>query len=88
MGGMTKRQPKFGYNLYCGAGKAKSFWRWEVHNLSTKIICDAGFLYGTKEEAVTMATNAIARLSSPAHQHPMNRNRAPDAWRGPDRVVR
>jgi hypothetical protein len=62
--GTKKRKPKFGYSLYSGTGKPKTFWRWEVCNLSTKMICDAGVLYGTEADALTMASSAIGRLSS------------------------
>lgn len=63
---VTKRKPKFSYNLFGGTGKAKSFWRWEAYDVHTKIICEAGILYGTREEAAAMAASAITRLSAPA----------------------
>jgi hypothetical protein len=64
MHGSTKRRPRFSCSFYCASHASKSFWRWEVANLSTKIICDVGFLYGTKDDAVDLALKAIARLTS------------------------
>jgi hypothetical protein len=61
---VAKRNTKFSYTLFCSIEKPVSFWRWEVFDLSTKIICAAGFLYGTRRDAAATATNAIARLGS------------------------
>lgn len=85
---MAKRRREFGYNLFCSNDKAKSFWRWEVFDLSTKIVCDAGFLYGTRNDAAAMAKGAITRLTLPAPQNNEIKTRQPTGSQGSKRTKR
>jgi hypothetical protein len=72
IGVVAKRKPTYSFSLYRSSDKTKSFWRWEVYDASSKVICDAGFLYGSRQDAMTVASNSIDRL----HQLDQNKSKS------------
>jgi hypothetical protein len=54
-------QPRLTYTIFPASNGARTFWRWEVHQTGGGTVLETGALYGSKEEAKTVAEMAIVR---------------------------